>query len=382
MRRTAPTAWALAAALLSAMAPASAQQQSVYLAFGDSLTAGTGETNANETGYPTRLQTLLRQAGIDQARVENHGVGGETTLEGLGRINSVLSGGGDYILIMEGTNDILRQISTGSIAFNLERMVERAQQAQVTPIWASVIPLRPSAATDQDEELAVVLRQRSLGQSIDLVDCYAVYEYFPDAWPDLYNLNLNRDPVGHPNGQGYDVLAQAFADVLLDDDTLPPVLGDVVPVSGSEEVPAGQQVSVVVFDHGEGIDTAATTMIVDGQPVQAQRAGSASRSTYTYTPPQPWSGGVKIEMDLQDRAVPPNSVRVTATTFVIEGSNFFRGDVNRDGRVDGYDLVLLAFSFGAGEGNNRYRPEHDLDNDGFVDGADLAILASNFGKGS
>lgn len=383
MSPTPPIRWAVALGLLLLPSLAVGQQeQTVYLAFGDSITEGTGETDPDETGYPTRLQTLLRQAGIQNARVENHGVGGETTLEGLGRINSVLSDGGDYILIMEGTNDIRQQISTGSTLFNLERMVERAQDAQVVPVWASVIPLRPSAATQQDEELAITLRQRSLGQSIDLVDCYAVYEYFPDAWPDLYNLSVPRDPVGHPNGDGYDVIAQAFADVLLDVDTMPPVLGDVVPASGSEEVSPTRQVSVVVFDHGEGIDTAATSMLVDGQSVQAQRSGSSSRSTYTYAPPAPWSGGVKIEMDLQDRAVPPNTARVTATTFVIEGATFFRGDINRDGRVDGFDMVLLAFSFGAGEGNNRYRPEHDLDNSGFVDGADLAILASNFGKGS
>ena len=370
-------------ALMLVAALALAQQdEEVYLAFGDSITAGVGETDPDETGYPSRLQTLLRQAGISGARVENHGVGGELTLVGLSRINSVLSGGGDYILIMEGTNDINSDISTGSILFNLERMVERAEAAEVTPIWATIIPLRPSALTDQDLELAVAMRQRSLSQSIDIVDCFAAYDYFPDAWPDLYNLNLKGDPVGHPNGDGYDVLAQAFADFLLENDTRPPVLGDVVPVRGSEEVPANQEVSVTVFDHGEGIDTNATTMLVDGESVQAQRSGSTSRSVYTYRPPEAWSGGVRVEMDLVDRAAPPNEVRVTATTFVIAGTNFFRGDINRDGRVDGYDLVLLAFSFGAGQGNNRYRPEHDLDNDGFVGGSDLAVLASNFGKES
>lgn len=369
------------AVLLPSVATAQDDQET-YLAFGDSITAGVGETDANETGYPSRLESLLREAGRPGARVENHGVAGETTLEGLGRINSVLSRGGDFILIMEGTNDINQDISTGSILFNLERMVDRAESAGVTPIWATIIPLQPSALTDQDEELAIDMRQRSLSESLDLVDCFAAYDYFPDAWPDLYNQNLRNDPVGHPNGAGYDLIAQTFADVLLDNDTQPPVLGEVEPAPGSEEVSPSQQVSVVVFDHGEGIDTTATRMIVDGDQVQAQRAGSASRSTFTYTPPEAWSGGVRVEMDLVDRASPLNRTRVTATTFVIEGTNFFRGDVNRDGRVDGFDLVLLAFSFGSSEGDRRYRPEHDLDNDDFVGGSDLAILASNFGKES
>ncbi len=262
----------LGVALLLVPALVGAQQgQETYLAFGDSITSGTGETDPNETGYPSRLQSLLRQAGMSGARVENHGEAGETTLEGLGRINSVLSRGGDYILIMEGTNDINMDVSTGSILFNLERMVARAEAARVIPIWASVIPVRPSALTEQDLELAVDMRQRSLRQSIDLVDCYAAFDYFPDAWPDLYNLNLKADPVGHPNGDGYDVLAQAFADLLLGSDTQPPVVGDVQPVRGSKEVPATQEISVMVFDHGEGIDTNATTMLIDGQPVQAHR---------------------------------------------------------------------------------------------------------------
>lgn len=377
-------AGAVVAALAVSMPAALMAQETAetYLAFGDSITAGVGETDPNETGYPTRLQTLLRQAGRSEARVVNHGVGGETTAVGLSRINSVLSGGGDFILIMEGTNDINGKISTGTISFNLQQMVDRSKDAGVAPIWASVIPLRPSAFTTQDRELAIDLRQRSLSNSMDLIDSYATFDYFPDAWPDLYNLNVSNDPVGHPNGAGYDVLAQAFADVLLDRDTLAPVLGSVDPVDGQENVSSTQRIEVVVFDLGAGIDTGATTMRVDGVAVTAQRSGSASRSTYTYSPPQPWSNAVTVEMDLQDQAQPPNMQRVVATQFIVEGATFFKGDIDRDGRVDGFDLVLLAFSFGTGQGNRRYRPEHDLDNDGFVGGADLAILASNFGKGA
>ena len=145
---------------------------------------------------------------------------------------------------------------------------------------------------------------------------------------------------------------------------------------------AGKRVEVVVFDLGAGIDLATTTMLVNGLAVAAQRTGGSSRSTYTYTPPTPWTGVVTIEMDMQDLATPPNRQRVEATRFTITGATFFRGDIDRNGRVDGFDLVLLAFSFGSGVGNSRYRAEHDLNNDGFVGGTDLAILASNFGRGA
>ena len=351
-----------------------------YLAFGDSITEGFGDTSATETGYPTRLQSLLRQSGQAEARVVNHGVGGETTAQGLSRIGSVLDTGGDFILIMEGTNDINVRVSANTIVFNLQQMVARARAAGITPIWATVIPLRPSALTTVDLELAIGMRQRSLSDDIDLVDGYAAFSYVPNAWPELYNLNIPSDPVGHPNERGYDVLAAAFADVILGLDTTPPVLGEVVPDDGAEGVAPDQTIEVVVFDHGSGIDTTTTSMIVDGEPVTAQRSGGAARSSYTYSPPAPWSGVVTIEMSLQDLA--GNSQQVEAIRFTVQGSGFFRGDIDRNGRVDGHDLVLLAFSFGAGAGSNRYRAEHDLDNDGFVGGSDLAILAANFGRGA
>jgi lysophospholipase L1-like esterase len=351
-----------------------------YLAFGDSITEGFGDTDPTETGYPSRLQALLRQSGQPEARVANHGMGGERTSEGLSRIGSVLGSGGDFILIMEGTNDINAKISTATTLFNLQQMVARARSAGITPIWSPVIPLRPSAGTTADRDLAIAMRQRSLTDDIELVDAYAAFSYYPNAWPELYNQTLPRDPVGHPNGAGYDLLAQTFADVILGRDTTPPVLGSVVPEDGAEGVGAGQPIEVVVFDHGAGIDATTTAMFVNGEPVTAQHSGGASRSTYNYDPPAPWSGVVTVEMDLHDLA--GNTQRVTAIRFTVEGASFFRGDIDRNGRVDGYDLVLLAFSFGAGAGNNRYRPEHDLDNDGFVGGSDLAILASNFGRGA
>ena len=377
----------LAAIVATAVGPlaapaARAQEGLKYLAFGDSITEGVGDTGGNQNGYPGRLQGLLRAAGQNEARVVNHGVGGETTAQGLSRIGSVLSSGGDFILIMEGTNDINARISTNTIFFNLQQMVDRSKAAGVTPIWATIIPLRPSAGTTADRDLAIAMRQRSLNENRDLVDNYAEYSYTPSAWPDLYNTNLSGDPVGHPNARGYDVIAQTFADVILDNDTQAPVLGAVDPLDGSENVAAGKTVEVVVFDLGAGVDATGTRMLVNGVAVDAQHSGTSRKRTYRYTPPSPWSGVVEIDMDLRDTASPPNTQTTKATRFTVKGAAFFRGDIDKNGRVDGHDLVLLAFSFGSSRGNSRYREAHDLDNDGFVGGSDLAILATNFGRGA
>ncbi len=56
------------------------------------------------------------------------------------------------------------------------------------------------------------------------------------------------------------------------------------------------------------------------------------------------------------------------------------GDINHDGIVDGYDLILLARAFGSRSGDRHFNIYADLTASSTVDGEDLSILASNFGK--
>jgi parallel beta-helix repeat protein len=65
------------------------------------------------------------------------------------------------------------------------------------------------------------------------------------------------------------------------------------------------------------------------------------------------------------------------------------GDVNMDGVVDGSDMALVAWSFGAYGPNYLYpgslpsinwNPDCDVNGDGVIDGSDLILIALNFGK--
>lgn len=56
-----------------------------------------------------------------------------------------------------------------------------------------------------------------------------------------------------------------------------------------------------------------------------------------------------------------------------------RADTETRDRVDGKDLVWLAYAHGASEGQARYNPDADLDGSGQVDGTDLALMAPAFG---
>ena len=87
-------------------------------------------------------------------------------------------------------------------------------------------------------------------------------------------------------------------------------------------------------------------------------------------------------MRSEDLNEPANTFDREISTFVIRGTIFLDGDIDMDGRVDGFDLVILALAFGSEMGQPHYDVRADLDDDGLVDGFDLAILASNFGMSS
>lgn len=128
-----PSAQSLAAST-PAEAPSSASSAAVsgperhIVALGDSLLAGYGLRP--EQAYPPRLEAALRGAGIN-AHVVNAGVSGDTTADGLARLDftlgSIESGGGkvDLLLLSLGGNDMLRGLPPAATRANLEAILTR-----------------------------------------------------------------------------------------------------------------------------------------------------------------------------------------------------------------------------------------------------------------
>ena len=56
------------------------------------------------------------------------------------------------------------------------------------------------------------------------------------------------------------------------------------------------------------------------------------------------------------------------------------GDVNMNGRVDGMDIIAVAWSFGSSSTQPRWNALADLDRDGRIDGIDLITVARHFGE--
>lgn len=200
-------------------APAAHAREIVFLAFGDSITDGYGDTSSLGGGYRKRLERWLRQEGFD-AVVENHGVGGETTSAGLSRIDSVLAGGGDYLLLMEGTNDISRRASVETIAFNLGEMAARAEALDIIVVHATVIPRVPTAPADASNAATSALAQalREMGAEFHraVADQFTLFEGLPNVFENYYYYRPEVvDIVGHPNSDGYMQMAGLFLETLL-----------------------------------------------------------------------------------------------------------------------------------------------------------------------
>jgi acyl-CoA thioesterase-1 len=105
------------------------------VALGDSLTAGLG-LPAGEA-YPALLQQKLDQAGY-RFEVVNAGVSGDTTAGGLRRLDWALEGDVRVLILALGANDGLRGLPVAGMKRNLEQIIERAKERQITVIVAGM----------------------------------------------------------------------------------------------------------------------------------------------------------------------------------------------------------------------------------------------------
>ena len=166
--------------------------EDVVLAFGDSLTYGTGA--GPEEAYPKILSLLISR------QVIGAGVPGETTEGGLERLPAVLDEVKPKLLLLcLGGNDMLRKVNYANIESNLRAMIEAARLRSV-PVVLIGVPepaLFGGTAPFYDklaEELELPLENKIM-QDV------------------LFDRELKSDQI-HPNARGYRRMAQAIADFL------------------------------------------------------------------------------------------------------------------------------------------------------------------------
>ena len=183
-----------------------------FLAFGDSNTFGHGDTGVacSQTGpggYPPRLRSLLQDSGLE-IEILNFGVCGETTAQGVSRIENVLDANGEVIVIMEATNDVSQAVSAETILFNLDRMADKAESVGVDPLMASVVPRGPGASRDASNSKTGFIAEQLKADSA------AANRVFADPFHALFDRDDFFDRFYfndlHPNASGFDIVAEAM----------------------------------------------------------------------------------------------------------------------------------------------------------------------------
>src|SRR5580698_6361260 len=102
----------LAAMMLMATTQSWADARKTVVVLGDSLAAGLGVES--EQAYPALLQEKINTAGLN-FKIVDAGVSGDTTADGLGRLNWLLQRKIDVLIVELGGNDGLRGIPIATI---------------------------------------------------------------------------------------------------------------------------------------------------------------------------------------------------------------------------------------------------------------------------
>jgi acyl-CoA thioesterase-1 len=102
---------------------------------GDSLTAGLGLDPGD--AYPAQLQRKLKDAGYP-FEVVNAGVSGDTSADGLRRLDWALDGDVQVLILALGANDGLRGLPPAQMKENLQRIITRARQRGIAVLLAGM----------------------------------------------------------------------------------------------------------------------------------------------------------------------------------------------------------------------------------------------------
>jgi len=167
-------------------------KDAVILAFGDSITFGTGADPAES--YPAVLGKMIGR------RVVNYGVPGEATAEGLKRLPEVLEKEKPALMLLcHGGNDQLRRFDLQQSSNNIKAMIQLARNAKIAVVLIAVpapgLLLKPPYIYREIAgEMSVPLEEKILSDV-------------------LADHSLKSDLI-HPNAAGYCRIAESIANLL------------------------------------------------------------------------------------------------------------------------------------------------------------------------
>ena len=164
----------------------------IILAFGDSLTQGTGANPAHS--YPQRLQILSGR------KVINAGVAGEVSADGVTRLPEMLAKYSPQLVVLcHGGNDMLRKLDHARLRSNLEKMIALIRASGAELLFLGVP--KPALLLGPAEIYQQISEKHQL-----LADLEIISEV-------LSTPSWKSDPI-HPNAAGYEKIAESIHAIL------------------------------------------------------------------------------------------------------------------------------------------------------------------------
>ena len=196
-----------------------------YVGMGDSITRGShDDISSDGTGYEPILEGLLTDAKGYTHTVFNEGVSGDTSADGLALLPTLLANHPDsrFYLILYGTNDALDTVPTpsgldlqpgdsgyaGSFKDNMQQIISMINDNGKVPYLAKIPYTTYTASDPYIQEYNQVIDELVASNNIGVIppDLYCFFEN---------NQDLLADGI-HPDGVGYQDVAQFWLDTLTD----------------------------------------------------------------------------------------------------------------------------------------------------------------------
>ncbi|MCH2176227.1 MAG: GDSL-type esterase/lipase family protein [Lentisphaeria bacterium] len=156
------------------------------LCWGDSLVAGVGASNKEQT-YPQQLGRILNMP-VDQL-----GISGQTTVDALKQLDDVLSKNYGVVIITLGGNDFIKRTWWPDTKNAIIKIIDDLQESGTLVVF--------TATVRQDQYLKIAEEKNIL--------------LVPDVMDGLLHHDQLMADTIHPNDKGYKIFAQKVADKLL-----------------------------------------------------------------------------------------------------------------------------------------------------------------------
>ncbi len=198
-------------------------------AWGDSITLGAYD-DPMDSGipvgpYPDRLDEKM-DTRVAPSEVFNKGISGELTVELTKRIgNEVAALQPQFVLVMEGTNDVSHLKTPNHVITNLKLIIDIVKKhvgLDGVHLWFATIIPRIDDLNGDTRVLNEYIRGMAIDKRVPLADQWDAYYAAP-------NWRLLMRDSKHPNQEGMQLLADTFFTRLLEqhgglyEETVPPV---------------------------------------------------------------------------------------------------------------------------------------------------------------